>query len=477
MGVVLAEVQVAIAAGGYASVIAPGGIDGPLGSSPVRLSDGVTIWIDPLHPERFYRLDAFALEEGSHGLLGDLVGAGAAALIGEAADCAVWERPFEPTTTTLELAEDRWRGIARLGFLLWLEDYAVLPLDQGDFDIEIGLLAHELAPLGTEQLAGERFDRAYPKLLTRARELVADDGVDWMTDDDLVARALEIAEAAYLPDISESESAELQSLARDLSARTAAARAAGDIDFDTVFLELAGDSIQPASHAGAGGGDDETRTDTVDWNLVVRNALSTDEDTVSWRWVGSPTQRIEVRVAAAPRGLPGRAISRSLMFGVTTSSGGEYLAAGALEYSATENEYVGQCHLDHRPATGEHVQVYAVNSLRAPAGSVERDRLLGMREATRGYLDERLPDSQGRFGQTTQNVPVTRERWAHAARAFQLASQRSDDDSSQRDASRQAICNERAAALRDPAAAAAMVAELPVLSLAEKMFFRALRSA
>ena len=441
--------------------------DGPLGAAAVQLGGGVTVWIDPLSPSHFVRVDAAPFESGSEEVLTAILGPAAASVLSAAADSAVWDTAFADTSVPLELAEPLWSKITRLGFLLWLEENSFLPLDQSDLDIEIGLIASQIGDLGTWDLADERIARARPLLVSQVKALAS--GIAPLTSSShLLVDALAAALSSNLEEIPESQRADLEGTLASVQARLHASETKAwligtQVSWSWEDLALA---AGVSAHAPA------AQRSSVDWRRVPRNYLSVAENTIEAMWTSDESPRLRVSVSASPDSIVQGRVANSLMFSVTTEATRESIVAGPLRFDRDRGVYSGECHLEAGLQDGDHVEVYSVLSELLPAFGAQRDQLLGVREATRGFLTERLPDSSGAFTDTALTLDATAQYWRRAANAFRLASHRSENRDA--DLQRQRVCQDRANGLMQIAAgapAATWIAELPALALAELVHF------
>lgn len=441
--------------------------DGPLGATPVQLAGGVTVWVDPLSPSRFVRVDAAPFESGTQEVLTTILGAAAAALLSTAADSAVWDTNFADAVVPVDLSEPLWSEITRLGFLLWLEEYSFLPLDQSDLDIEIGLIASRIGNLGTWDLADERMSRAQPHLVSQVKALAAGDA-PLTPSSNILIDALDAALSNHLEELPVSQRAELEGILTTLQSRFDSA----EIPAWSIGEHAAASWENLALAAGLSAEAPSAQRNSVDWRRVPRNYLAVEENTIESVWTAEESPRLDVSVSASPDSIQNGRVAHSLMFSVTSESTRDSIVAGPLRFDDDRGTYSGMCHLEKPLQPGDHVEVYSVLSELSPAFGAHRDQLLGVREATRGFLTERLPGSNGEFTSTALMLDATAQYWRRAANAFQLASYRSEDREA--DLERQRTCQARANGLmqiKAGAPASDWIATLPALALAEIVHF------
>ena len=469
------KLLVTVSASGLAYATAPEfEFEGPLGTSVVLLGAGVGVWIDPLEPSRFIRIQAQALEPEAQAVLELLVGADAAALLDEAANAAVEGAEFAASEVEADLNDEIWSDVSRLGFLLWLEQYSLLPLDQSDLDIEIGVIAARLGPLGIWDLASDRLQGSLARLVTLGR--VADNA-----DSGISAASFETVRTA-LAEVIGNQAVELDAVGADevqqLAARLTAAAGAReheDAQLTEELRELLLASVpgltsvisgqRVAVDAGGAGTDAPARADSVNWNRVPRDILETEENTVVSVWVDGDLPRLEVSVEPASSAILAGRVSRSLMFEVVDDRTGDELVAAALDYDEEANRYVGSCYLERPLAREERVDVYAVGSPLQPAFGVLNRELAAQRSAVRAFQAERMPFSDEDL------LENSGELWQAAADGFGTSSEFLGSSKADADRFRQRVCEERSTALGGATAAGILGAES---SLAEERFFAAL---
>lgn len=448
--------------------------EGPLGTAIVSLGAGVDVWIDPLVPEQFIRLQARPLEPESFSVLESLLDATAAAEIEAAASSGVFETEYAPTEIEAEFDAAVWRNVSRLGFLLWMEQYSPLPFDQFDFDIEIGALASRLGPLGLWTVATERLQRSLVRLVQLARTADAAEAGLAVVSSFVISDALEI--------VINDQSLELDAVGEDdvrrLSTRisvAADALASEDVDLSRELARLSLNTApelaslvsrqKVANFAGGPAERTSVHVDSVNWNRVPRDVLDSDDNTVESNWVDDDIPRLEVSVEPATGAVLSGQISRSLMFSVVSEFSGTAIVAAPLDYDDAAQRYVGVCHFDRPLAQGERVEVYSVLTSLEPVFGVQHVELTAQRSAVRAFQAERLPFADSAI------VSSARILWTDAGDTFGIANEYLDSAKAEADEYRQGVCFQRSAAL-----AAGSVTDRPALSLAEERYFAALPS-
>jgi hypothetical protein len=448
--------------------------EGPLGTAIVSLAAGVDVWVDPLEPSRFIRVQAQPLEPEANSVLESLLGASAAAEIGVAAGSAVYGTEYAPTEVEAELDDTVWQNLSSLGFLQWMEQYSTLPLGQSDFDIEIGVRASRLGTLGLWDVATERLQRSLVQLVQLARGVDAADGSMTAESAGIVRDALEIAlddQSLELDVVGEDE-------VRRLSARISATADALAHEDHALSRELSGLSLEGAPelaalvspakvavHAGASADEAAVHVDSVNWNRVPRDILDSDDNTVESNWVDDEIPRLEVSVQPSSGAVLTGRFSRSLMFEVVSDVSQTEFVAAPLDYDETVNRYIGACYLERPLGQGERVEVYSVLSSLEPAFGVQHVELTAQRSAIRAYLAERLPYADGAIRRNARAL------WTDAGDTFGDAHEYLGSVKADADAYRQRVCAERAAVLAGPGSN-----DRPTLTLAEERYFAALPS-
>lgn len=431
---------------------------GPVGASDVILHGGVTLWVDPSDRMRVPAISVAPLEPQAEATLRELVGADAAARLVAAADAAIWETPLDLSAFTLELDDAVIDDFSRLGFLLWLEQYTELPLNQDDLDIEIGTIATRLGVYGAWELADERLSRSYSRIIALSRShAAASKGEDSTQIRRNLADALDALDANAALELSDSETAEVRALSHELSTGGGKSNVLAFVRREHFALAASGQGETMATGLRY----------SIDTGRVPRNFLDTDEDSILAEWSTSE-QLLRVTVPAASTA--DRA-SGSLMFAVIDAHA-RRTAAGPLDYvrDADGARYSGHCRLESQLGPGERVDVYSVLSEAGPVAGVAWTRLRGSREAARALHAERLAlaSEAGAFNDAAR-------RWDLAAVAFEEASATGNNPEAGADAERGARCAARAAVLwllRDDEREARR-SQLHDLSLAELLYLSA----
>ncbi len=339
--------------------------------SPVTLDGGVTVWFDPLDPDRPHRMIIPDLRAGAFSagpLLGEQAFGTARDLFQRITDSDAPVPGVEVTVPQSAL----WAGLARWALAAWLRDGAPTDLDPELLDVEIATNASTAAVLlDHEDL--DRLERRWQsvteRLLILARRCtdpafskVAHRGVV-----DLVGRAVRAATEFLDPDDDE-RTAALAALAPAFPApeQTAALdRWLDQLYVDEVFArmiaplgssqtslwqeqnasvtlaaaQIAATLIGDGVSAGTTG---ISATDSVDWWQVPPRTLADDEGTVRWTW-NAATHRLLVEVPADQRAIHDGRWREDLRFQVADDSGDPAaLASGPLEPKLGDGVYRGE---------------------------------------------------------------------------------------------------------------------------------------
>lgn len=373
------QVVVSVGLDALGGIVIEGGPDSVLGAQAVDVGDLARWWVDPVDPTRLVRVTlADAAEAGW--LLDELLGPGAgAAIVAAAGRAARGEAGLTATIRPTQVAHD----VGRLGLLLWLEDGSPLPLDQGLLDAEIATI---LRTLPGESNAGQARRRARAAMETAMALLpgLSDGDSD---PDPAIALGIHRMAGALLA-VALPTAAEVRGLVRLVtaadSARIGSGRSGGmDADLMALFRsEVIATSL----------GDEliERRQVTtearyhVDWRMVPRGALNTDEGTIRARWT-TGVRGVEVSVSAR-RGAP----PIPLFVRVVPADGTAPIALTPLRFDPSLTAYLAT--IDVRPLTpGDRVDVYSASASEPPLSSPAALRqAAALRCAARAFSAMRL---------------------------------------------------------------------------------------
>jgi hypothetical protein len=428
--------------------------DGPLGTMPVVLDGDVLVAVDPLAPETLTRIEVPSLQPLARETLAELIGTDAAERVVRLADAAVLDGATTPDDEIEIEPTSWWPLLARLGFLTWLEEFSLLPLDRRDLDLEIGELAARLSPLGGWRIAEERLTRAF------------DHGLELL--DDAAAPGRQTVEAALRAAVDD----EFAGVDPEQVARLDRVVATGGAPVVERRAAKKASRLWDASPFGpaesfalAASPGESAVAYSVDWRRVPRDVLATGEKTIHWSWTDDPAPRLSVNVEAAPDTALRGGAAHSLMFEVVSRSTGQALVAAPLELDEGRTHYRGVVRFSHAPGDDEVIEVYSLLSELAPAVSqIDRHRLEGARAATRGFLSERLLTADGAFDEAMLELESTAAYWIAAANAFGSAKAAGGGE---HDGVREEFCRERASAILSGPDAAAWTRDLPAPALAE----------
>jgi hypothetical protein len=420
-----------------------------LAPSVVELDDGVVVWVDPLEPGSPWCISA--LEPDSGPVIELLLGSEAAERVRDAYWSVIRGARVEPREVAARPCP-AWRDVARLGFLLWLEQNAVGPLAQADLDLEIAIVAARLAPLGAADLSRGRFIRAAPQL--RRLAVAVRDGADAPPVADVVVEGIDSYLRDAAGDLPDPVIADLQQLA-DASRSIAEAGGATGIAVPDSLLDSLLDSFQRASSVarGSSAGSDD-RSFSVDWEEVARGVLDPGEGTVVTHW--DPTASVlAVSVLGAHAANP----ARNLLFRVQRADESRPTAVGALSYDEPSGSYRGASALDRPLAVDDRVDVTTTGWRTSVALGDEAALRRARRSAAWAVAFERQAVASGPVAPGA--LGAAQQAWFDAADGLAAVGSTAAD-----------ACQSRArriGELRTEEARAAWVRALPSATLAERM--------
>ncbi|MCX5199773.1 hypothetical protein OOK31_38870 [Streptomyces sp. NBC_00249] len=171
-----------------------------------------------------------------------------------------------------------WEHVARLGSLLWAEQWTPLPLDQNLLDIDVAAAAATCQTLGTDDLAGARYRRCWPQLVKLGERL--HDGPGLASSREICTALIHAPNYLWgLPSNDAKRFAKLAGAAREASA--AGFKAQVTTGFNAHRLPQADNRCNdtPAPDDGPNAGV-QRRTFSVDWHMVPRAILDPAENTI-----------------------------------------------------------------------------------------------------------------------------------------------------------------------------------------------------
>lgn len=455
---------------------AGGDTDGPAGSAVVALDGGVRVWVDPLTPDGI-RLIQVSPDEGVTGdVLAALVGPDAARRLIEIVQVANETGDTSDEEQRTELAVELGPAVvdvARLGFLLWLEQNAIRALDSRALDLEIGVVAARLDMLGAGGLAEERLNSGFNRLLELSG---VETGVSRAPAGTLplLSEALELVGSSFSEGLSEDFVAMLESTARSLLAAQESNAVVRDHDETLMELVTLRERARGFSLvAGFTAGESVTEGSySVDWRQVPRNVLDCSEETVQATWNGPDDATLDVVVRALDPADPNAVISNSLMFRAVMGDNDEPVAAGELVFDTETGMYRGSCFFD-RDLGDVYVDVFSVMSVLPAATGALRSRRAAMRHAATALQYERVPGVDPR-GCAEAAAPLWREAASRFRDADSAAGKGTEDGESAQAADRRVVMLDQVAT--DSVRTVAWIAALPKVTLAEALWFDSLRT-
>jgi hypothetical protein len=415
---------------------------------PVDLDDGIRVWIDPVGPLAPLQIDAVEPDAGP--TLELLVGAAAAESAREAQWAGLRGETVAPSDAVV-VPGRLWADVARLGFLLWYEQYALAPLSPAHLDLEIATVATRLAPWGTDDLARSRFVRSVAEL--RRLAIWLRDSSDLPAIGGLVAEGLDAYLRGYADELPDAVADDLEEL-RGAALASAEADAHGAVSDASITRLLV--SFHGHARATAARGAETTPAGTgrfsVDWEHVTRGVLDPGEDTVTAVW-NQNDHRLEVEVRAAASSRP----VSDLMVRVQRAAGSTPATAAPLRFDDSRLLYVASFPLDAPLAAGDRVDIAVTGDPRPVTTGDATALRKARRGAAWGLCLERLmllsdePD-EGVFGSAE-------EAWSAAGAQFRAI----DPEAAK-------VCNDRSRRLAEtltPESQHAFIASLPAVTLAE----------
>ncbi|MBT2468196.1 hypothetical protein J7E97_09975 [Streptomyces sp. ISL-66] len=270
-----------------------------------------------------------------------------------------------------------WEDVARLGTLLWIEQWSPLPLDRGLLDIDIAAASSACRALGTEELAAVRYHRCGSRLLEIGERL--EKGLGLSTAPELCTALINAPN--YLWNLPDAEAKRLGSLA---TAANAAHPGGGGILSTEAADVLKRLGINGGMSALDGAAPEQTFS--VDWHMVPPGVLDPRDDTINVAY-DAEMLTVMVRAAHAAPSTEQQPATR-LKFRVLTCDG-RTAASGDLALDPERGYYMGRIAQAQALAVGAVVDVFA-DGPRVPPPTKDRGRACIRRGAAWALALERL---------------------------------------------------------------------------------------